>query len=278
MISFSNKLIASSKELAVEPIAGTAPTSLSDPNPNSKQDSPKKMKPLKNAKIVFHGEFEAERHYYPRVLNANIHPLVSSFFSLGNKRILARYTHLNPQVNSELLKDLLSYEPKYFHWAGSDLFNVTTASGHRQMIVVETNSCPSGQKSMPLLDEGGEDHGGYAKVIEHSAKELISKTDPATGGLAVLYDKNPMEASGYAEVLADCTNEQVWMAEYYENDSNPPVKWIDGLMYVRDTQEGIYNVIKIILTPKNGIQLELAFGMLLKNLGIGFQFTVKPLF
>lgn len=40
-----------------------------------------------------------------------------------------------------------------FTKTGSDLFNVTTASGHRQMIIVETNSCPSGQKSMPLLSE-----------------------------------------------------------------------------------------------------------------------------
>jgi hypothetical protein len=165
-------------------------TTASQVTTDKNSSSPKSGK--NDAKIVNQGEFEAERHYYPRVLNANIHPLVASFFSLGNKRIHARYTHLNPQVNFDLLKTFLSYSPKYFHWAGSDLFNVTTASGQRQMIVVETNSCPSGQKSMPLLDESGEDHGGYAKVIEHSAKELIAKTDPALGDLAVLFDKNTM--------------------------------------------------------------------------------------
>lgn len=199
---------------------------------------PKTIQKLKSAKVVNQGEFEAERHYYPRVLNANIHPLVSSFFSLGNKRIHARYTHLNPQVNAELLKSLLAYSPKYFHWAGSDLFNVTTANGQRQMIVVETNSCPSGQKSMPLLDENSGEAGGYAKVIDYSAKELIGNTDPALGGLAVLYDKNPMEAIGYAEVLADTTQEKVWIAEFYMQDPDPPVKWEDGLMYVRDEVKG----------------------------------------
>lgn len=75
------------------------------------------------ARLVNQGEFEAEKHYYPRVLNAHIHPLVASFFSLGNIRILARFTHLNPQVNSETLESLLNYSPKYFHWAGTWIFN-----------------------------------------------------------------------------------------------------------------------------------------------------------
>lgn len=253
MLSSSNKVeiqgrsIATSTEEEGEIMTANTSTSVSEEATKNQKmvsssaaatESAAKILP-KSAKLVFQGEFEAERHYYPRVLNANVHPLVASFFSLGNKRILARYTHLNPQVNADLLKGLLSYAPKYFHWAGSDLFNVTTASGHRQMIVVETNSCPSGQKSMPLLDESGEDHGGYAKVIEHSARELISKTDPALGDVAVLYDKNPMEATGYAGVLADCTKERVWIAEFYENDADPPVKWIDGLMYVRDAEKGI---------------------------------------
>lgn len=47
-----------------------------------------------NAIQVNPGEFEAERHYYPRVLNSTIHPLVASFFTLGNDRILTRYAHL----------------------------------------------------------------------------------------------------------------------------------------------------------------------------------------
>ena len=118
---------------------------------------------------------------------------------------------------------------------GSDLFNVTTATGQRQMIIVETNSCPSGQKSMPLLSEQDE-HGGYGIVIDHTFKELINQTNPKMGGLAVVYDKNVMEASGYAAVLADTTRENVWLVEYYMKDPDPPVKWKDGLMYVRDNE------------------------------------------
>ncbi|KAJ3015607.1 UNVERIFIED_CONTAM: hypothetical protein HDU68_012644 [Siphonaria sp. JEL0065] len=190
-----------------------------------------------SAKVIGCGEFEAEKHFYPRVLNAHIHPLVSSFLTLGNERILARFTHLNPQVNEAGLKNLLDYKPKYFQWAGSDLFNVTTSSGQRQMIIVETNSCPSGQKSMPLLSELGDDHGGYGVVIDSTFREMIGKADKSLGDLAVVYDKNPMEASGYAAVMADHTKEKVWLVEYYEDDPSPPVKWVDGVMLIRDKQK-----------------------------------------
>lgn len=69
-------------------------------------------------RLVAQGEFESEQHFYPRVLNAQIHPLVQSFFTLGNDRIIARYTHLNPQVKVEDLKEILSYSPTHFQWAG----------------------------------------------------------------------------------------------------------------------------------------------------------------
>lgn len=186
------------------------------------------------ASLISANEFEPEKHYYPRVLNSNIHPLVASFFTLGNDRILARYTHLNPSVDANALRNVLDYRPKFFQWAGSDLFNVTTAEGQRQMIIIETNSCPSGQKSMPLLSDIADEYGGYGIVIDHAFKELLNKADPDVGGLAVVYDKNAMEATGYAAVMADAIKEQVWLAEYYVDDPDPPVKWIDGLMQVRD--------------------------------------------
>ncbi|KAG2227634.1 hypothetical protein INT45_004675 [Circinella minor] len=193
---------------------------------DQKKDS-KQQHPKTKARLVGMGEFEPEQHFYPRVLNAQIHPLVQSFFTLGNERIIARYTHLNPRVKAETLREILSYKPKYFQWAGSDLFNVTTASGKRQMIVIETNSCPSGQKSMPILSETDEhnENGGYRTVIESAFKEQLSKADPKLGELAVIYDKNEMESSGYAAVLADVAQEDVWLVEWYDNDSEPNVKW-----------------------------------------------------
>lgn len=191
---------------------------------------------IPNARIVKSGEFEPELHFYPRCLNAQIHPLVSSFFSLGNERIITRYTHLNPQVNEEKLRELLQYQPSYFAWGGCDLFNVTDAHGKRQMIVIETNSCPSGQKSMPLLQDH-EEFGGYRVVIEHTFKDILSSTNPSVGGVAVAFDKNKMEASGYASVLADIIGENVYMVEYHVEDLDPPVRWVDRVMQVRDENE-----------------------------------------
>lgn len=75
----------------------------------------------RSSAVIGQGEFEAEAHYYPRVLNATIHPLVASFFSLGNDRILARYSHLNPQCDIAFLKSMLEYDPTYFKWAGKKL-------------------------------------------------------------------------------------------------------------------------------------------------------------
>ncbi|KAF9351525.1 hypothetical protein BGX34_000511 [Mortierella sp. NVP85] len=118
----------------------------------------------------------------------------------------------------------------------SDLFNVTTAEGHRQMIIVETNSCPSGQKSMPLLSELDE-HGGYRLVLESAFKDIIDKADKSLGGLAVVYDKNLMEASGYASTLAEVMKEKVWLVEFYEYDQDPPVKWVDRVMHIRDNNK-----------------------------------------
>jgi hypothetical protein len=251
----------------------------------------------RNAKDISAGDFEPEQHFYPRVLNAGIHPLVGSFFSLGNERMLHRYTHLNPNVDMVALRRALAYQPKYFMWGGecgfeqmnnlaiatntaigADLFNVTTASGKRQMIVVETNSCPSGQKSMPLLHEGDE-LGGYGTVMRTAFRHLLSRSmdrsddvpspptslnptnthgkatinplfkhsdrflsEPAVqGDLAVVYDKNLMEASGYAAAMADVYNERVWLVEYLETDMDPPVRWTpDAVMEIRDGDGGKY--------------------------------------
>ena len=53
------------------------------------------------------------------------------------------------------------------------------------------------------------------------------------GDLALVYDKNPMEASGYARVIADVFNEDVHYVPFYREDKNPCVKFDDGMMYVR---------------------------------------------
>lgn len=186
------------------------------------------------SQLIKPGEFEAHQHWYPKALNATIHPMVSFFLSLDKERIITRYTHMHPTVDKDKLREVLHYKSKYFLWAGADLLNVTSAGGKRQMVIIENNSCPSGQKSMPLVDDNQE-QGSYRLMIERTFKPYLKNLrHKIGGGLAVIYDKNPMEVSGYAKVIADVMNEPVHYVPYYVDDPDPAVKFENGVMHVRD--------------------------------------------
>lgn len=176
--------------------------------------------------------FEPENHFYPRVQNATIHPVVQTFLGMDLPRLVSRYCHLNPRVPPEALTALLSRVPRWMRWSGCDLMHVTTADGRRRMVVIETNSSPSGQKSMPVSDEGHE-QGGYRALIDQTFRELIKARRPPPGALAVLYDKNPMEASGYAAAMADLAGKPVWLVPFYDGDDDPPARFVDGVLQVR---------------------------------------------
>ena len=184
--------------------------------------------------IVQPGEFEAHEHWYPKALNATIHPMISFFLNLEQERIISRYCHMHPTVDSDKLSEILNHRCKHFLWGGADLLNVTSAGGKRQMVVIENNSCPSGQKSMPLLDDHKE-QGSYRLMVEKTFKPYLKNLrKKIKGGLAVIYDKNPMEASGYAKVIADVMEEQVYYVPFYDDDPDPSVQFIDGVMHIKD--------------------------------------------
>ncbi len=177
------------------------------------------------------GTFEPGNHFYPRVLNAQIHPLVGFFLRMGNERITERYCHLNPRVDRDVLLDLLSTPTEHLRWSGADCFCTTTASGNRRLTVIETNSCPSGNKSMPLLHEEAE-QAGYRTVIEAAFLPTLQRRGVADGKLAVVFDKNFTEASGYAAAMADATAEEVLLAPWVEKSDCCQLR--DGLLHVRD--------------------------------------------
>ncbi len=188
--------------------------------------------PNSSYKYIRPGQFEPEQHWYPRALNATIHPLVNFFLHLQKERIAQRYCHLHPKVNKTYLTQLLDYKPRYFQWAGADLMHVTNEDGKRHMLVVENNSCPSGQKSMPLADENQEE-GGYRLLMERTVKPyLASRKKSVEGGLGVIYDKNPMEASGYAHSMANAFNEPVYYASFYTGDQSR-VRFENGTCYIK---------------------------------------------
>lgn len=189
---------------------------------------------MKNTTIFQPDEFEAHDHWYPKALNATIHPMINFFLNLGQERIITRYCHMHPTVDEVKLREILNHRSKHFLWAGADLLNVTSAGGKRQMVVIENNSCPSGQKSMPLIDDNQE-QGSYRLMVERTFKPYLKNLrNKIKGGLAVVYDKNPMEASGYAKVIADVMNEPVHYVSFYKDDPNPAVYFENGVMHIRN--------------------------------------------
>lgn len=177
--------------------------------------------------------FEVEKHYYPKVLNAQINPLIRHFIHMSNDRIAQRYSHLNPHVSPSDILEILGKPCKNMPWAGCDLMHVTNAYGNRKMVVIETNSSPSGQKSMPIYNEEDESN-GYGKMIRGVVQQRAK--NKSKGILAVLYDKNPMEASGYAACMADEFHENVWLIPY-ENDNPSHVKIVDQQLHLVQGQE-----------------------------------------
>lgn len=187
---------------------------------------------MNKTRLILPNEFEPHKHWYPKALNATIHPMISFFLSLDQDRIITRYCHLHPSVNREKLTEILNHKARYFIWAGADLLNVTSAGGKRQMVVIENNSCPSGQKSMPLVDDNQE-QGSYRLMVERTFKpSLKNLRNRIKGGLAVIYDKNPMEVFGYAEVIADVMQEPVHAATFHTGDENSTAKFVDGVLNI----------------------------------------------
>lgn len=189
--------------------------------------------PRTHASQVRPGSFEPSQHFYPRALNATIHPMMAFFMRLETERLISRYCHLNPKVDPQALADILSYKPRFFRWSGVDLFNVTTSDGFREMVLVETNSCPSGQKSMPLIDES-KDEGGYEALVRSVMSDAFKRARKDTGCLAVIYDKNQVETSGYAATMANVFKEDVYLAPFKASDPEPPVRFVDRVCQIRN--------------------------------------------
>lgn len=191
--------------------------------------------------VVLPGTFTGENHWYPKALNATIHPMVNFFLNLSKDRIINRYCHLHPMVSRDKLTEVLEYQCKYFLWGGADLINATSADGNRQMVVLENNSCPSGQKSMPLLDDNKED-GSYRLLIERTFKHMLKPkkgVTSITGRLGLIYDKNMMETSGYAAVIADVFNEEVIYIPYFNGEANDHIKVENDLLHVFHDEEWV---------------------------------------
>jgi len=190
-------------------------------------------KGIQSAVLVLPGSFDTSKHWYDKAHNATIHPLLNFFLNLSQARLIQRYCHLHPGVNAQVLEKLLNYDLQHFRWSGADLINAASPGGIKRIVVIENNSCPSGQKSMPLTDEHQE-QGGYRTLMESSFKPFVEgKRSSVQGGLAVIYDKNEMENTGYAAAMADVFQEPVYLATFKDGDADTAVRFRDGILEIR---------------------------------------------
>lgn len=181
------------------------------------------------AVVVQPGSFQRERHFYPKAHASTVSTVVQHFFELGNRTIAQRYQRLHPSSDDAVIERILCSKAQRVRWAGCDLMLTVNEHSVRNWLLIETNSCPSGQKSMPQMP--GNSQAGYRELLERAfLPSMHEQADrlPA-GGLAVLYDKNVMEASGYAAVLADLTQEPVYLVQFPEDHPAPNARFVDGV-------------------------------------------------
>ena len=70
-------------------------------------------------------------------------------------------------------------------------------------------------------------------MVERTFKPYLKNLrNKIKGELAVVYDKNPIETSGYAKVIEDVMNKPVHYVPFYKDDPNPKVHFEEGVMYM----------------------------------------------
>ncbi|XP_078607037.1 uncharacterized protein LOC144879452 [Branchiostoma floridae x Branchiostoma japonicum] len=181
---------------------------------------------------------------HPAMGEAKTHPTVTAFLHLDTEQILHRYGKEHKDVQPEALWKILTYRPKHFRWAGGDLFAGVTATGQREMVVIEVNSVPTGPKYMPHGGTGMDS--GYHKLMGETFLDTVSsKCNPSLRNmpLAVLHDKQnthrqQIEPIAYATALADITKEPVYLVEtFVDQPKEHSIRWTDGVMEVRDVED-----------------------------------------
>src|SRR5690349_12281635 len=108
------------------------------------------------------------------------------------------------------------------------MFSVLDAQEKRRMVVLETNSCPCGSEVMPQYLRAR--WLSYSILVaSDSLKRLLTAPNhekepephvPNTieGDLAIIYDQDFVEATGYAMGMAEVYNERVWKVEFHYDD------------------------------------------------------------
>jgi hypothetical protein len=100
----------------------------------AKRASAAANKALFKYRLVRPGTFKTENHFYPRVINSQIHPTVRFFMGLSQERIVERYCHMHPKVDRNVLMEVVKFKSEHFHWAGCDLMHTVNNAGEKKMV------------------------------------------------------------------------------------------------------------------------------------------------
>lgn len=83
-----------------------------------------------------------------------------------------------------------------------------------------------------------DEFGGYRVLLERTFLPRVKQSTVPNGKLCVLFDKNPMEASGYAAVLADLTKETVHLVPCFDKENLRRVRFVNGYMEILADEPG----------------------------------------
>lgn len=184
------------------------------------------MQPLPPIALISPGRFSPENHQYPQVCGVRPHAVAEAFVRADHEMLAAAFCRRHDEADQAVLLELLKRQPRHFFWSGADVIFARTPGGPARPFLIETNSCPSGQKSMPLLDGVS----GYERLLREVFLPRLSADELPDGMLAVIYDKNPLENSGYAAVLANLMRENVLLVPFSQNAKT--ARWQDGVLMV----------------------------------------------
>jgi hypothetical protein len=198
--------------------------------------------PRIDAKTILPGQFFPQLYFYSQVTSAYLHPVIQTLLKLKPDQLVNQYCNIHPEADPLKLQTILAYHPRFLNWAGSDFFLTTDEKGRKSMLLLEMNSCPAGQKSMPI-GEPMDPHRGYGKLVEKVFIRCIEEIPRNRGGIAVIFDKNVMEASGYAATIADILKEPIYLTEWLDQSLDPGVCFDEnGIMQVRGEDSQWHNI------------------------------------
>jgi hypothetical protein len=168
----------------------------------------------RRARRVRPQEADPAAHHYPAALSTRLAEDAARVLSASGEALAERFVARHRPRSADRVRAAFADPIASFRWAGVDLVRVREG-GETAWSVIETNSSPSGQKSVPP-------RGGYEALVRHAFLPLL---DGAPDGvLAVLWDKNPLEVGGYAAATANVTGEAVYAAPWFDGDRLAPVR------------------------------------------------------